>query len=332
MATLGRGSSAARAVIVVVLAAVLASVAVTPAQGRPTHGPATASIGRTPAMGWSSWDFLRHDPTEASVEAEARAMVSSGMKAAGYRYVNLDDYWYECPGPQGPAVDANGRWVIDPTKFPSQGSRNGIEALAAYVHSLGLKLGIYLTPGISEQAVVQNTPIAGTDDTASQIATTQPENNYNCHGMVGIDYARPGAQQFIDSWADELARWGVDYVKLDGVGRFDIPDIAAWSKALRQTGRPIVLDLSNSLNIHAATTWARYANAWRTGRDLDCYCSTTSYPLTDWDNVAGRFDAVARWAPYGHPSGFNDLVSLEFVYGSLDGLDTAEGVSLLCIW
>ncbi len=59
--------------------------------------------------------------------------------------------------------------------------------------------------------------------------------------MQGIDYSKPGAQAFINSWADELASWGADYVKLDGVGEGDIADIEAWSAALKQTGRPIQL-------------------------------------------------------------------------------------------
>src|ERR1700691_2691108 len=91
-------------------------------------------VGLRPAMGWSSWDFMRHDPTEASIEAQAQAMVTSGLKSVGYQYVNLDDYWYECPGPQGPDVDRYGRWVVDPSQFPSQGAENGIQALSGYVH------------------------------------------------------------------------------------------------------------------------------------------------------------------------------------------------------
>ncbi|MGH2909049.1 MAG: NEW3 domain-containing protein [Solirubrobacteraceae bacterium] len=324
MARIGRWTLAARVTIAVVLAWLCAAA--------PAALASTPRLPSAPVMGWNSWDFMRHDPTEATVQAQATAMVSSGLKSAGYRYVNVDDYWYECPGPTGPTVDRHGRWVVNPANFPSQGSLNGIQATAAYVHHLGLKFGIYVTPGISAQAVAQNSPIAGTHDTARQIATTTHENNYNCGGMVGIDYSRPGAQAFVNSWANELAHWGVDYVKLDGVGRFDIPDIQAWSRALRQTGRPIHLELSNSLSIRAARTWARYAGGWRTGRDIDCYCSTTSYPLTNWANVAARFDSVARWAPYGHPGTFNDYDSIEVGNGALDGLTPVERRTQLSLW
>ncbi|MGH3409355.1 MAG: glycoside hydrolase family 27 protein, partial [Streptosporangiaceae bacterium] len=292
-------------------------------------------VGRTPALGWSSWSFIRHDPTAADIEAQALAMTTSGLARAGFDYVNVDDFWYQCPGSQGPDVDQYGRWVTDPAKFPPSGSENGIQVVADYVHHLGLKFGLYVTPGISDQAVAENTPIQGTSDTAAQIADGAKENNYNCDGMQGIDYSKPGAQAFIDSWADELASWGVDYVKLDGVGSFDIPDVQAWSQALAQTGRPIHLELSNSLNIADASTWAQYSNGWRTGGDIECYgCETsgTSYPLTDWANVESRFSQVAQWQPYGGPGAFNDYDSLELGNGSNDGLTPDERQTQMSLW
>ena len=287
-----------------------------------------------PLMGWSSWSFLRSDPTAAKIEAEASALKSSGLSSHGYDYVNLDDFWYQCPGSQGPNVDQYGRWVTDATKFPSSGSVNGIQVVANYVHSLGLKFGLYVTPGISKQAVAQKTPIQGTSDTAAGIATTTSENNYNCGGMTGIDYSKPGAQAFINSWADEFASWGVDYVKLDGVGASDIPDVQAWSAALQQTGRPMALELSNSLAITDATTWSSLANGWRTTGDIECYCGSggSSYPLTDWSNVSSRFGAAASWQPYGGPGGWNDYDSIEVGNGSNDGLTAAERQTQLSLW
>jgi hypothetical protein len=314
------------------LASVVAALAGAGLCAAPAARAEDNGVGLKPAMGWSSWSFLRSHPSESSVEAQAKAMVRSGLRSLGYRYVNLDDFWYECPGPQGPNVDRYGRWVIDPAKFPSQGARNGIVATADYVHSLGLKFGIYVTPGISKQAVAQNTPIKGTPYTADQIATTSPENNYNCGGMVGIDYAKPGAQAFINSWADQFARWGADYVKLDGVGSFDIPDVEAWSRALRQTGRKIHLELSNTLSIADAHVWQTYSNGWRTTGDIECYCSSSSYPLTDWSNVASRFDSVAAWAPYGGPGGFNDYDSIEVGNGANDGLTPDERQTQMSLW
>jgi hypothetical protein len=72
----------------------------------------------------------------------------------------------------------------------------------------------------------------------SGIADGASENNGNCGGMQGIDYGKPGAQAFINSWADELASWGVDYLKLDFVGSSDIPDVQAWlPRCSRPAGR-----------------------------------------------------------------------------------------------
>lgn len=321
---------------------VMASLAAIPmavvagSPGAPSASAEDNGVGLTPAMGWSSWSFLRHGPNAGNIEAAAAAMKNSGLAGVGYQHVNLDDFWYQCPGSQGPNVDQYGRWVTDTTKFPpGPNGENGIQVVANYVHSLGLKFGLYVTPGISHQAVVQNTAIEGTPYHADDIATTASENNYNCRGMVVIDYSKPGAQAFINSWADEFASWGVDYLKLDGVGSFDIPDVVAWSNALRQTGRPIHLELSNSLNINDASTWAQYSNGWRTGGDIECYgCEAggSSYPLTSWSNVSSRFNQVASWQPYGGPGGFNDYDSIEVGNGSNDGLTVDERQTQMSLW
>jgi hypothetical protein len=292
-------------------------------------------VGATPALGWSSWSFVRHNPTAATIEAQADAMKSSGLASVGYEYVNVDDFYYQCPGSQGPNVDQYGRWVTDAGKFPpGPNGENGIQVVADYVHKLGLKFGVYVTPGISHQAVVQNTPIEGTPYHADDIATSAAEKNYNCKGMVGIDYSKPGAQAFVNSWADEFAGWGVDYVKIDGVGTSDIPDIQAWSDALKDTGRPIHLELSNSLAMSAAPTWATLANGWRTGGDVECYCGPggSSVPLTDWSHISSRFNQVASWQPYGGPGAFNDYDSIEVGNGSGDGLTLDERKTQMSLW
>ncbi|MGI8589685.1 MAG: NEW3 domain-containing protein [Nakamurella sp.] len=291
-------------------------------------------IGLKPALGWSSWSFLRYNPTAAAVEAQADAMQSSGLAKVGYQYVNLDDFYIQCPS-GGPAVDSYGRWATDTTKFPSSGAEDGIKVVADHVHKDGLKFGLYVTPGISKQAVAQNTPIEGTPYHADDIAEPNvKESNYNCGNMVGIDFTKPGAQEFINSWANKMAAEGVDYLKIDGVGSGDIADVQAWSKALTQTGRSIHFELSNSLNINDAATWKRLSNGWRTGGDIECYCGKngSSFPLTDWGNINQRFDAVASWAPYGGPGGFNDYDSLELGNGSNDGLTPDERQTQLSLW
>lgn len=322
-----RGLVAASAAALLVA---IGMVSITPRAAAEDNG-----VGLKPLLGWSSWSFVRKDPTAATIQAQAEAMKSSGLADVGYRYVNVDDFWYRCPGSQGPDVDAYGRWVTDATKFPAGADgENGVQVAADHVHSLGLKFGLYVTPGISHQAVVENTAIQGTPYHADDIATTAGEANYNCGGMVGIDYTKPGAQEFTDSWAKQFASWGVDYVKIDGVGTWDVPDITAWSNALRKTGRPIHLELSNSLSLSAAHTWQSYANGWRTGGDVECYCGPggSSYPLTNWNNVSQRFDQVAAWQPYGGPGGFNDYDSIEVGNGVGDGLTPDERMTQMSLW
>jgi alpha-galactosidase len=274
--------------------AVAGSPAARAATAYPPGGP-----DRTPVMGWSGWSFLRLGATEAQVEGEAKALVSSGLAKAGYDYVNIDDGWYQCPGSQGPNVDANGRWVVNTATYPSVGSENGIQALAAYAHSPGLKFGIYETAGISSRAVARNTPILGTDDTADGIATTTSQNNYNCGGMDAIDYSAPGAQAYVDSTVDELASWGVDYIKLDGITDQNGPDEGS-------------------------------ADACNTAPYTGC---TSVFPLTDYAAWDDRFDSVAQWQPYGGPGGFNDYDSIEVGDGSADsGLSLAASETQLSLW
>lgn len=294
-------------------------------------------LERAPVLGWSSWSFLRKSPTAAKIKTQARALHTSGLQELGYQYVNLDDFWYQCPGSQGPNVDTYGRWVTDSSTFPANGDTNGIKVVADYLHSLGLKFGIYVTPGISKQAVSKNTSIKGTPYTAAQIAEPSiTEDNYNCKGMVGINYNKPGAQEYTNSWVDMLASWGVDYIKIDGMKNGNTADIKAWSDAIRQSGRPMVLDVTQgSYTTAIAPTLMKYANQWEFPPDVECYdCEKggSSYPLTSWKDVAKRFDFMAKWQPYAGPGGFNDYDSIEVGNGSNDGLTPDERQTQLSLW
>ncbi|MFF7331995.1 RICIN domain-containing protein [Streptomyces sp. NPDC008150] len=285
-----------------------------------------------PLMGWSGWGFLQRDPSAAKFKAQVDALVSTGLKDAGYVYANMDDFWYKCPGSQGPDVDANGRWVTDGSLFPGSGGKDGMEVLADYVHSKGLKFGLYVTPGISAQAVAKKTKIAGTSYTADQIATSSSASNFNCKGMRNIDFGKPGAQEFIDSWADEFADWGVDYLKLDGVGPSKTADVTAWSKALRQTGRPIALNLSASLSASNGATWSSLANSWRIDGDIGASPKGYSFPLTSWTNVSKRFDDAATYQPYAGKGGWNDLDSFGVGNGDDDGITPPQRQTNMALW
>jgi hypothetical protein len=294
-------------------------------------------LERTPVLGWSSWSFLRKLPTADKMKTQALALHNSGLQKIGYQYVNLDDFWYQCPGRQGPNVDSYGRWITDPSRFPAEGDTDGIKVVADYVHSLGMKFGIYVTPGISKQAVSRNAPIKGTSYTAAQIAEPSvAENNYNCKGMVRIDYNKPGAQEYTNSWVDMLAGWGIDYIKIDGMTDNNASDVKAWSNAIRQSGRPMVLDVTQGdLTTAIAPTVMKYANQWEFAPDVECYrCEKhgSSYPLTSWADVAKRFDYVAEWQPYAGPGAFNDYDSIEIGNGNNDGLTPVERETQISLW
>ena len=294
-------------------------------------------LERKPVLGWSSWSFIRKNPTAEKMKAQALALHNSGLQKIGFEYVNLDDFWYQCPGPQGPNVDQYGRWITDPSKFPAEGDTDGMKVVADYIHSLGMKFGIYVTPGISKQAVSRNTLIKGTSYTATQIAKPSVrENNYNCKGMIRIDYDKPGAQEYTNSWADMLGAWGIDYVKIDGMTDRNTADVKAWSNAIRQSGRPMVLDVTQGdFTIVIAPTLMKYANQWEFAPDVECYrCEKngSSYPLTSWADVAKRFNYVAEWQPYAGPGGFNDYVSLEIGNGDNDGLTPVERQTQMSLW
>jgi hypothetical protein len=228
--------------------------------------------------------------------------------------------------------------VTDPSRFPAQGDTDGIEVVADYIHGLGMKFGIYVTPGISKQAVSKKTSIEGTDYTVDQIAVpSHAEENYNCKGMVSIDYSKPGAQEYTNSWVNRFARWGVDFIKLDGIEDYNGPDVEAWEKAIRQSGRPMVLDATEGGFTQAlAPTLMKYADQWEFAPDIECECSRqppdAGYILTTWTDIAKRFDLVAEWQRYAGSGRWNDYDSIEVGNGSHDGLTADERQSQLSLW
>ena len=160
-------------------------------------------LAQTPPMGWNSWNKFRNQVSDKMIREMADAIVSSGMRDAGYVYVNIDDTW------EGAHRDANGN-ITTNNKFPD------MKALAAYVHSKGLKLGIYSSPG--------------------------PET---CAGYEG-------SYQHEEQDAKTWASWGIDYLKYDWCSASQVYDntqatmAAAYAKmgnALLHSGRAIVFSL-----------------------------------------------------------------------------------------
>lgn len=182
-----------------------------------------ATLAPTPPMGWNSWNKFGCDVSEQLLRETADAMVSSGMKAAGYQYVNIDDCWQV-------SRDAQGTIVADPKRFPA-----GIKALADYVHSKGLKLGVYTDAG-----------------------------RLTCQ-------KRPGSYQHELQDARTYAQWGVDYVKVDWCHAEGLdPEIqyAKFRDALAHSGRPIVFSICD-WGVKAPWRWGpRTGNLWRTTGDI----------------------------------------------------------------
>jgi alpha-galactosidase len=297
-----------------------------------TTGSASAAPHRhvvvppNPPMGWSSWSSLRETISASIIEAQAKEL-HDNLAKVGYQYVNVDAGWQN-------GVDQNGRPTYNTTKFP-----NGIKPVADYVHSLGLKFGIYLVPGIPAAAVTANSPITGTNYHISDIADTSKPGNTANDGSAAIDYTKPGAMAYVQSEANLLASWGVDYLKMDfvgpGGGRIaadNRADIQAWHTAIQRSGRAIHLELSNSLSLANASTWAQYSNGWRIEGDVECYSHCTG--LTNWAlRVSKRFTDVPQWIPFAGPGHWNDLDSLEVGNGSTtDGLSPDEEQSTITLW
>jgi alpha-galactosidase len=199
--------------------------------------PRVAQVALTPPMGWNSWNFFHRDVTDKDIRNAADQLVATGMKDAGYVYINIDDTW------EGER-DADGVLHTN-AKFPD------MKALADYVHSKGLKLGIYSSPG--------------------------PKT---CAGYAAsLDHETQDAQLY--------ASWGVDYLKYDlcsyreAVMSVQSPEdkaaqmrlmVAAYAKmdkALKATGRPIVYSLCQ-YGWDAVWEWGPKvdANLWRTTGDI----------------------------------------------------------------
>lgn len=244
---------------------------------RPANG-----LAMTPPMGWDSWNHFGCHVNAALIKREARAMVSSGMKAAGYRYVIIDDCW------QG-GRDANGNIYPSHKRFPQ-----GMKSLVSYVHSLGLKFGIYSDAG-----------------------------DQTCEG-------RPGSRGHEYQDALQYARWGVDYLKYDWCNTGGLRPRAAYatmSDALRAAGRPIVFSICD-WGVRKPWRWGAAAggNLWRTTPDIrDAWSGRHGFSLGVL-NILDRQVGLARYAGPGH---WNDPDMLEIGNG---GMTNAQYRAQFSLW
>jgi alpha-galactosidase len=245
----------------------------------PAPGPA-----QTPPMGWNGFNRFYTTVNASIAEAEARALVASGMQAAGYMYVNLDGGWALRQR------NASGALQPDPGKFPQ-----GIRPVADFVHSLGLKFGIYASAGMT-----------------------------NCAGTSAGSYGH------YQQDAATFASWGVDYLKLDWcfVPYRSFPQLthrqlsvalaSQMGRALAATGRPIVYDINNWTD--ASWSWAPgLGNMWRTSSDIQDHYASMFWNFSQTVNHSGS----------ARPGAWNDPDMLEIGNG---GMSFTEYQAEFALW
>jgi alpha-galactosidase len=236
-------------------------------------------LSRTPPMGWNSWNKFAEKVDDASVRAMADAMVSSGMSKAGYVYVNIDDTWEL-------GRDANGN-IAPNRKFPD------MKALADYVHSKGLKIGIYSSPG--------------------------PKTCAGYEGSYGHEVQD----------ARTFAAWGIDYLKYDLCSDLDIykddaPTLQAiyqeMGQALQETHRPIVYSLCEYGRAAVWTGWGEKSggNLWRTTGDIS----------DEWASMDKIGFSQLKIAAYAKPGHWNDPDMLEIGNGGMTADEYRTHMSL----
>ncbi|MET0268558.1 MAG: glycoside hydrolase family 27 protein [Duganella sp.] len=238
------------------------------------------SLAATPPMGWNSWNSFACEINEQLIRDSADAMVRSGLKDAGYVYVNIDDCWHG-------KRDAQGVIHPDPERFPS-----GMKALADYVHSKGLKIGIYSDAG----------------------ATT-------CGG-------RPGSRGHEYQDAMTYAAWGIDYVKYDWCDTKGLNSAGAYTTmrdAIRSAGRPMLFSICEWGDTKP-WEWAReVGHSWRTTGDIyPCWkCEFSQGSFSAW-GVLRILDKQAGLRQFAGPGHWNDMDMLVVGKGMSEDEDRAH--------
>jgi len=246
-------------------------------------------LALTPPMGWNTWNKFACNVSDELVRGMADAMVKSGMKDAGYQYVVIDDCWQV-------SRDAQGSIVADAQRFP-----HGIKAVADYVHSLGLKFGIY-------------------SDAGALTCQKRP---------AGLGHEYQDARTY--------ASWDVDYLKYDWCNTLPGQDARSSYANIRQaldaSGRPIVLSICE-WGTHQPWLWGKEAggNLWRTTGDIqDHWAGQQKWPdgsccSNGMLDIADQNEPLYSAAGPGH---WNDPDMLEVGNG---GMTTTEYRSHFSLW
>ena len=241
------------------------------------------AVAQTPPMGWNSWNHFNCDINEAKIRGAADAMAASGMKAAGYQYIIIDDCWQK-------SRDENGFIVADAERFPS-----GIKALADYIHSKGLKFGIYSDAG-----------------------------QQTCGG-------HPGSRGHEYQDAKTYARWGVDYLKYDwcytGTDNAQA-DYTIMADALRSSGRDIVFSMCEWGTARPWEWASDVGHLWRTTGDIsDAWVKNSKSKA--WERgVLDILDLQVGLESFAGPGHWNDPDMLEVGNGGMTATEYRAHFSL----
>lgn len=264
-----------------------------PAAAAPA-APAVASIS-TPPMGWASWNSFAAKINASVIKAQADAMASSGMAAAGYQYIDIDEGWW-----QG-TRDASGNITVSASDWPG-----GMQAVAAYIHSKGLKAGIYTDAGRNGCGYYFPTGRPAAPNTGS-------EGHYD--------------QDFL-----QFSKWGFDYVKVDWCGgnaehlnpaTAYAAISASIARATAQTGRPMVFSVCD-WGDGSPWNWApAISNLWRTSGDIIYFGQNASM-----SRVLSNFDA-AQHPSAQSPGHYNDP---DMLVAGMPGFDGTQNRTHLALW
>jgi alpha-galactosidase len=269
--------------------------------------PGIAELAPKPPLGWNSFDSYGVYLTEEAAVANVRAMAKK-LKPSGYEYFVIDNGWFGeyklIPGTRYPAekhasdVNLNEYGLLQPSKtyFP-----HGLRPIIELAHGAGLKFGVHLMRGIPRKAVQLNLPVKGTKYRARDIANTQSICKW-CPYNYGVDMDKPGAQQFYNSLINQLAGWGIDFIKADDIVPFP-KEIAGVANAIEQCGRPMVFSLSPGGAVDMQhLSYYRRANMLRTTGDV-------------WDRREDLDKGFAAWKKFqgtARPGFWPDLDMIPF--------------------
>ena len=228
------------------------------------------TISLTPPIGWNGWNSWARNIDQGKVIASADALIKMGLNQHGWTYINIDDAWQGKRGGPYNAIQPN-------EKFPR------FKEMVDYIHSLGLKTGIYSTPMITSYAGY----VGGTSDFEDGHITDEIIANKRAYRYVG-------KYHFEQNDARQFAEWGIDYLKYDW--RIEVPSAERMATALRESGRDIHYSISNSAPFEHVRDWARLTNSYRTGPDI----------RDSWNSLFVSAFTLDKWAPFGGPGHWND--------------------------